>query len=236
MEQKILAHASISQTKAISFCFLSTLKDYPLKDDQYLQELIQELEKEDKLLIPAIIRIKKEALTDELKVKTSEFLKIQSGLFLLLKSYRNDLDDDIKESTKRIWRFAKNQCKTKDLASRIATAYSMINKFRSEEYVVDVARLPGLKRKIEQYETCTEVVHMCHFEKINNRSNKEKIVPGNITAGKIRTLINNQIMPYISTMSKVKGGTYEHLLAMLSLDIAKINQEVRMHRKRNFSQ
>jgi hypothetical protein len=233
MVKKVLAHASTSEINIISSFLLMELEQRSLQEDDYLKKITEELREASSLLKPTLTLIKKEPLTEEFRTLTLQYLRTISGLQMLIKSYLHDLDDDVKKSARRLRNFIRWKAENNSYESRMMQAKILLQKLKSDRYKTDINRIPGLSRKIQQFNSCVNSMQKCYQQKSEMRGLSLQLPPGNVTAKKIMNLINSRFLPFIHTMSNMKGGEYTILDELLALKVDNINQIVRARRKRN---
>jgi uncharacterized protein YjgD (DUF1641 family) len=209
------------------------LEKHALKKDDYLQKLTDELQEASSLLKPTLTLIKKEPLTDEFRTLSLQHLRTIASLQMLVKSYLHDLDDDVKKSARRLRNYIHWKPENNSYESRMLQAKILLQKLNSDRYKTDINRIPGLRRKIQQFDSCVNSMQKCYQQKTEMRGLSLQLPPGNVTAKKIMNLINSRFIPFINTMSNMKGGEYAILDKLLALKIDKINEAIRARRKQN---
>ncbi len=205
---------------------VSWLSELSPEDDEYLSEQKKELEKQTKQITASLKKDRAYSQHEELDALRDNLLKL---LFKLIDGYTAHPDAKIAQSAKTI--FDKISKKYSSIAranyeEESGLLSSMFGDFETEEFSSAVKDLSGVSERLSQLKTAQEnfeKAHKVYIEALKAEKSEESATS---IKKKALYLVNDELVPYLSTMRRVKKAQYEKLAQMIEGEIQNVNDKV----------
>lgn len=199
------------------------LDDFVIEGDDYLAGERAALAEQTRLITAALKRDKTYSNLEELDGERDGAVRLLSRL---VDGYTAHPDAKVSAAAARI--------------SEMMSKYSAVTKANYEEESgllssmfgdfdaasADVAALDGVSARLGILKAAQEAFEAAHKSYVAAKNDAASTESASSLKKKALATINDELVPYLATMRRVKGGDYEKLGAMIDGEIAAVNSKV----------
>lgn len=236
MEKSVLRSSNSSEIETLSTGILSEIAKVDLSKDLMISSIISELGTETTELSLGIEQTRGNVLKENLNAEN----KIADDAFVCYKQFvkANTYlpDDSLAQDAADIWELTEShnlQLHRQAYEKQISLSKSLLSNLASDKFKDKVAGLIGVPDRVQKLSESATSLEIA-YNKVNElNSNDTSYIAPSTQKNTVRKIINENLIPYLETSSKVMPETYTSLYNMACEAIGSLNIKIRARKTRN---
>ncbi|MGQ1909207.1 DUF6261 family protein [Marinifilum sp. RC60d5] len=235
MEVKILSKCAADETAHLGSTALSTLDEMDLSTDNYLSDLKSKLNTENSALSESLRVERKHEFTNEL----AELDEIFDDRVVCLKKFieANTYSSDpviAKNAEKALDKLAGYDLSFYKLGyeKELPRAFSLLQEFEEPDMKTVVESLVGVVQPLAELKTSANNLNQLYKQNQDVLALKKDVIPSTLQKKVVVDIFNDDLLPYLKTMAKVKPAEYAVIFTKIARYIDTVNTKIRARRNR----
>ena len=235
MEKTVLRDSNSNETETLANGLIKELNKVDLSADVMISKVLADLTSENSVLTQGIEKtngdVLRENLHEENETADADFvcLKqfVKANIYLPNAKQAQDAED--------VWELISShnlELHNLSYEKQISLSNSLLSNLASDKFKAKVKRLVGVSDRVQKLAKSSESLKTAYDKVIELESKKLSIIPPSTQKHEVRKIINENLIPYLQTSSKVFPETYEPLYKMACEAIGKLNMKVRTRKTR----
>lgn len=239
MEEKILSSYSAKQVYNMAGDILFEIDKSDWSADVYFTGIVEQLRKENNMLRNSLGAIRSSDFTEELSEKDAIFDRDIVCFKNFVESNKYMREKAKEDAAKTIWKYvAANDLKMYRLGyeEQIASANSLFAELDKPNNKALIDLLTGVKEALDLAKESNANLIETYRKSKEAKSDKEVSIAASLQQKKVRKIINEELLPYLSVMAKAKPDTYAGTYTIIYVYIDDVNTKARARSTKNTSE
>lgn len=239
MKTQILKSCSVGEVGSIASNTLNELGKKTWENDSFLTAIIEKLTPETALLQKTTGTVRKSTYTIKLAETDAVFDRsyLATKQFVLANTF--SVDPDHAENAQKVWNiFEAHDLQLYRLGyeKQIFRTSSLIEQLKSDEMQPVVDSLIGVSESLEIMENSHNILKDLFRMSMEEEAAKEKMIAPSVQKMVVCDLMNDELLPYLDVMSKVKPDVYGETTKVITQYIESVNTKNRARRTKEARQ